>query len=62
MTYRTIFHLKGLDGILYGTSLRRVPPLHAVRFGLLVLWERKDRSNYMTYEIDPSKGVTVGSL
>ncbi|CAK0840390.1 unnamed protein product, partial [Prorocentrum cordatum] len=62
MTYRTIFHLKSLDGILYGTSLRRVPPLHAVRFGLLVLWERKDRTNYMTYEIDPSMGVTVGSL
>ena len=62
MTYKTVFRLKGIDGVLYGTSLRRIPSLSGVKYGLLILWERKDHTNYYTFEVDPSKGVVINSL
>ena len=61
-TYQKLFQLKSFDGVLHGTSLRRIPALHGVRYGLLVLWQRSDHSSYMAYEVDPSKGVTINDL
>ncbi|CAK0830168.1 unnamed protein product, partial [Prorocentrum cordatum] len=62
ITHETIFQLKGIDGVIYGTSLRRIPSLFGVKFGLLTLWERKGHANYFTFEVDPSKGVIINSL
>ncbi|CAK0800448.1 unnamed protein product, partial [Prorocentrum cordatum] len=57
--YQRVFHLKSVDGLLYGTSVRRIPALDRMRHGLLVTWPRSNKTKYLAQEVRPDKGINI---
>ena len=38
-----LFHLDHIDGVLYGTQVKRVTPICKATYGILIAWSRNDR-------------------
>ena len=56
---KKVFHLKSVDGLLYGTSVKRIPALDRIFHGLLVTWSRANHADYLAQEVRPNKGLNV---
>eukprot|EP00959_Pyramimonas_sp_CCMP1952_P177437 3708855-Pyramimonas_sp.AAC.1 len=55
-----VFHLKSIDGIVYGTWVRRIPGLDRMHHGLLVTWFRPLHARYLAHEVRPDRGTNIG--
>ena len=60
MIYQNIFHLRTIDGAVYGTSVKRIPALTGMMHGLLISWPRQDHNKYRAQEVRPDIGINVG--
>ena len=59
---KVIFSMAHIDGIIYGSSLRRFEPVAGAHYGKLVTWKRSSRHDYLTYTVQPRQVVHLDHL
>ena len=47
------------DGLLCGTQVSKIPAVHHATSGQLCAWRRDDRSNYLTWQVNPRLGMSL---
>ena len=57
-----VLNVEHIDGIIYGTKVKRLHAVHKATYGLLVMWCRNNRKDYKIMEVDPSVVTHVCNL
>ena len=57
-----ILNIGTIDGLIYGTGMRRINPLPQCFYGLLMMWQATHRKDYRIIEVVPRKGVPLHRL
>ena len=59
---KIVLHLVQLDAVWYGSHCAALGPVPLMEYGVLVVWQRRDRMNYVPREARPSAGLRLAQF